>query len=142
MGNWRTVHIMGTCNEKELPTLKAAISLDYSDEDWHCLCNGGLCGLPVWAQERIDVTGNLAERDYDENDVAKTLEQLAKKAPSLAVEVDIGGNYESKDVAATIILERGKARIDIPRRATIPDVTETQIMGQFMAQLNKAGRVR
>ena len=138
MGNWTTVNIKGTCDADELPALRDAVSLDYSDEDWHCLTGGGgICGLPVWAFERIDVTGNLAERDYGHQDIADTLEWIMKKAPSLDVKVHVGGDYESLDCVATITAKDGKASIGDPEVERLEDIDQGQMQANFLAQLMK-----
>lgn len=126
MGNWHRVHIVGTCDALDLPALTRALQVDPDYTNFHCLMNGGMAGLPMWAKQKIDSVGNLAERDYTAADVAKTLEEMAVCAPSLAVVVDFGGDYESDDCVATITLSRGHAIIGSPDAKSIPDVPREQ----------------
>jgi hypothetical protein len=135
MGNWRTVQIVGTCDRADVPGLRAQLERDPDGENFHPLVvNGGLFGLPNWAAERISAVGNLAERNYDVSDVARTIERLAIAAPSLAVKVHCGGDYEAPEVVATITLSGGVATIGPPEIATLPEISEEQIMGQFFIQ--------
>jgi hypothetical protein len=126
-----------------LPALRKAItSFDINDpqtfENFHCLCNGGMAGLPMWAMENISVVGNLAERGYGEESVAETLEDIAKTVPDLAVKVHLGGDYETSECVATIALENGKASVGPPEREKIPDTPEAQMTGHLVNQLNRS----
>lgn len=118
MGNWRTVRIIGTCDSSEVDKLREAIKWDYrgnNNPPFHCLSNAtSLCGLNDWPDETINREGNLAERGYDVEDVAKTLEKLLLIAPSLNIKIHCGGEYESTEVIATIICANGKVEIKEP----------------------------
>ena len=98
---------------------------------------GGMCGLADWPAEVINAVGNLAERGYDEDSVKETLEEISKHVPSLKLKVHMGGDNESKDCVATVVLENGKATIEKPELEKIPEVSETQFMGQMMKALTK-----
>jgi len=144
MGDWMTVKIVGTCSKADLPKLTDAVDWERDrDRDFHCLSfTGGLAGLPMWAQENIDVIGNCAERDYTPNDVAKVLGDLAKIAPSLNVKVHCGDHYESENCIATITLANGVVTIGDPEIATIGMISEKQMhdnLMRLMGMANQAG---
>lgn len=141
MGNWRTVTIKGTCEAKDLPALKQALDPGEDFDNFHCLSNTtGLCGLGMWANETITASGNLAERDYSVEDVAKTLEDLAKVAPSLAVKVHCGGDYEDKLCIATVTLAHGKAVVGEPEVVTVEGVSDEDMQRNLMAALMRPQR--
>jgi hypothetical protein len=118
MGNWRRVQIVGTCDAKDVPSLREALTVGRNFENFLCLSStGGICGLPNWAAENIDVVGNLAERGYDEESVEEALVTLKVIAPSLAVRIHVGGENESADCIATVVLANGETRI-LP----VPDI--------------------
>jgi len=125
VGNWRTVHLQGTCDALEVNALRQAIVTDDKLTNFHCLTGGmGLMGLPVWAAENIDVIGNLAERDYSINDVADALKELALAAPSLKLKAHVGGDYEDPTCIGTVTLAGGEVtqgEPEIPKIGEIPD---------------------
>lgn len=128
MGNWMTVQIVGTCDPHDVPALKAAIILGPDYSNFHCLMGGvGLAGLPVWAAEKIDAVGNLAERDYEVEHVAKQLAKLAEIAPSLRVQIHCGGDNESHECVATLDLANGTVAVMPPRVKEIGEISEDQM---------------
>lgn len=127
MGNWIRVKIEGNCDAADVAALQKALTLEEDFSNFHCLINGGIYGLPNWAAESIDAVGNLFERDYDAEDVAYTLEQLAKVAPSLNVSVHVGGGRQSKICVATVVLQEGKVNIAEPEIEEIPEIDEEQL---------------
>lgn len=137
MGNWRTVQIVGRCAPEDVWALKKEITWDiHGDVPFYSLSyTGGVAGLPMWAGEVINAIGNCAERDYSVEDIARDLEELAKVASSLEVKVHCGGDYESKDVVATITLKDGKAVIGEPEIATLPDIPASQMLANFWSQM-------
>lgn len=150
MGNWRTVRIIGTCDAEEVQALRQVVqdrpytfrdddeSSVYDEWSFHCLKGGlGLMGLPVWPAEKFDAVGNLAERNYDVEDVAKTLEYLATIAPSLKAVVHCGGDYEETTVVASVVLTAGKAEIMPPMIEDTGSVSEEQVMLNFFQQLKR-----
>lgn len=137
MGNWTTVMIEGKCDVSEVTTLKANITMSFMGDDWHCLTNGGICGLPMWAGAQISAVGNLAERGYDAQSVKETLEWLAKESPSLAVKVHVGGDHEDKKCVATVTLHGGEATVGDPEIEDIPEITEDQMKRQMTAQMTR-----
>jgi hypothetical protein len=81
--------------------------------------------------EKIDIVGNLAERDYSIEAVAKQLEKLAKIAPSLRVKIHCGGDYESTVCINTVILENGVVEIRQPEIECTGEISQGQIEAQF-----------
>ncbi len=130
MGNWRTVHIQGTCDPAEVPVVAWWLRLPSLDARlgdgtlWDRIgpltIYDGLCGLHEWVQPRIDVIGNLFERDYSVEQVAEHLRMILQVAPSLKVMIDCGGDWESTDCEATIIVgEDGSVAVLPPRVESI-----------------------
>lgn len=135
MGNWRRVQIIGTCDWREVPKLRQAIMMPRDYLRLHCLMNGGLAGLPLWAGQDINAIGNLAERDYTPQDVADTLVELVRIAPSLTVKVHCGADYEASQCIATVTLADGAATVGEAEIEEIPDIPEGQMKVSFLAQL-------
>lgn len=136
MGNWTTVNISGTCSKEDLPALRNAINIGDDWDKFHCLCNsGGLCGLGDWSGENINATGNLAERDYDQYDVAEELENLMNIAPSLKVKVHVGADYESIKCVATVNCADDVVTIDDPEIETLDSIPDNQIQANLMEAL-------
>lgn len=137
MGNWRTVNIEGSLDEADA---KAARLFVNTGEDWgrfHCLAYFGpsLCGLGPWIPSgggEIRAVGNLSERDYGVEDVAETLTKLVEVAPSLRVAVHCGGEYESTECIATVVVVDGIVITREPAVATV---------GAGLAELGE-GRLR
>lgn len=141
MGDWRRVHLVGTCDPADVPALRENIAFDLSAEDlsnFHSLSSGGgIAGLPIWAAPTINAVGNLAERNYDAEDVRNALERLAKIAPSLTVKAHLGDHYEADECVDTITLEGGKASVGPPEVESIPDIPESQMMANFERQMRE-----
>lgn len=140
MGNWRTVKINGSCSAQDVPALRKAIIYDYRDPDdkieFHCLMHtGGLAGLPMWAGEAINAVGNLAERDYTPDSVREALEKLSKVAPSLAVKVHCGDDWEENNVIATVTLVDGKAIVGDPEIELLPEIPPGQVRNNLISAL-------
>lgn len=141
MGNWRTVYIVGKCHSDEVDALRQAVCVDFRKERgrFHCLCYSGpsLCGLTNWPAERINAVGNLAERNYSVEDVAASLRNLIKIAPSLDIKIHCGGDWEAKECVATVQAANGKVAILGPELEILPAIPETQMLGQFFQAINK-----
>lgn len=136
MGNWRTVTIKGTCDLGDLPSLKEKLDPGKDYHNFHCLSyTRGLCGLGMWGSQIIDTSGNLAERGYSVEQVAETLEDLAVEAPSLAVKVHCGGDFEDKTCINTITLKDGKAIVGDPEVETVEGVSEEMMQRNMMAAI-------
>jgi hypothetical protein len=116
MGNWRSVDIVGTIDPEDVRAAKRFVNTGDDYDRFHALCNYGpsLCGLGDWANETVMATGNLSERDYEIEDVAETLREMAKQVPSLAVKVYCGGEWESTKCVATVNVAHGKVWISDP----------------------------
>ena len=143
MGNWRTVNIVGTCDAADLPALGAAVNIGDDWDRFHCLCNPGpsICGLGDWTGATIDARGNLAERDYRVEDVAKALEKLVAVAPSLTVRVHCGDDYEDATCVATVVAEDGAVSIDGPQVPAVATLGEGEMAANMFAALLGARRV-
>ena len=123
MGNWRRVKIEGTCDREHVEALREALTLRDDLDNFHCLIHTcGIFGLPNWAALKIAAVGNLAERGYDEDSIAATLQELSTVAPSLKVCVHVGGDNEADDCVATVVLAEGAAEIIGPQIDTLPAV--------------------
>lgn len=137
MGNWRRVQITGACAASEVSDLRDILALDFVDPHWGALHNGGVCGLPNWAAENINVVGNLGERDYSPEAVAQAAEDLSQVAPSLCLEIHCGGNYESDECVATVILRDELATVVGPKIPTVPALNEVAMRTNLFARLSK-----
>lgn len=128
MGNWRTVNIIGTCEAGELPVLKYMASYDRKKfERFGPLSTGeSLCGLDHWPAENMNVSGNLAERDYSVEDVATHLRELVLVAPSLNLKIHCGGEHESLECVATITVEKGLVTVGLPECQEIRDMSAAE----------------
>lgn len=150
MGNWRTVQIVGTCDAKEVDALRAACAYSYDDPDtmgnFHCLSfnptRPGLCGLGSWPGESMDASGNLAERNYGVEDVAETLRELVKVAPSLEVKVHCGGDYEGSECIATVTASNGSVEIGDPEVERVRGASDDEIEGRLLRNLFHPGLSR
>lgn len=132
MGNWRTVHLQGSVERPEWYKLCAHLQEDYESPNWGCLHNGGLFGLQNWAKanakdvgSRVEFGsyGNLGEQDYSPEDVADAVREIRDRvAPSLIVRIDCGGDYESLQCVATVIVgEDGEVSVIPPMVAALPE---------------------
>lgn len=143
MGNWRTVTIVGTCPADELVALTEATCYDYMDPDapndrYGALCwspRPGLMGLGKWPAERMDVSGNCAERDFSVGDIAKYVSYMAEAAPGLNLKVHCGGDYEDPKVIATISAENGVVRVGEPEVKTVRGASADEMKGRFLENL-------
>ncbi len=136
MGNWRRVQIVGTCDRADVPKLREALEPGVDYQNFHCLCCGGIAGLPNWASETINAVGNLGERDYTPQSVADQLLKLLAVAPSLNVKVHCGNDYEADDCIKTVIAKTAPvvAVVD-PEITIIPETPTGQMQRNMMQQL-------
>ena len=143
MGNWRTVNIVGTMSPQDAQALRAHLGYPgyWKDVDndpaWQrfgplsfCKDQPSLCGVNDWPAESMDRAGNLAERDYDPDDVADTLRELLAVAPSMELKVHCGGEYESLECVATVTVTGGVVTVGPP------EVAELKAMSDEQGQLN------
>jgi hypothetical protein len=141
MGNWRRANIVGSVDEAEVDALREAIMYDRKTfEGFGPLCNGGVCGLPVWAQPTFNATGNLAERNYDGESVLEHLVELAKVAPSLQCFVHIGGDHESDTCTETVVFADQRGRVIDPQISELGMMSEVQMHENFEVQIRRFRR--
>lgn len=126
--SWRTVQLEGSVDPAELEALKRA-SLPSGPYGFHCLSIvPSVCGLGEWMKPVIKTGGNLAERGYDENDVARALTHLVEAAPSLRMTVHVGGDFETREVVATVKAEDGKVTLGAPEIRLLEEHTGQGVM--------------
>jgi hypothetical protein len=151
MGNWRTVNVMGTMTAGH-----AAVLLDLLDYgDYHhgdqeryrrvwgapyaclgfSLSRPSLCGLNAWPAEFMNCSGNLAERNYDADDVRDALEALLPHAPSMLLKVHCGGDWESPQCVATVSVGEGLAVVGEPEVTTVSAPSDDQVLGNLYRNL-------
>lgn len=119
MGNWRTVMIVGTCPQDQVDPLRDKLRFSVDSDGWgglleeaECLwVSAGLCGLGEWPEARMNVGGNLFERDYGVDDVRRALDACAAAAPGLDVKVHCGDDWESSKCIATVTKQPGSAAV-------------------------------
>lgn len=138
MGNWRTVHLTGSCDAAEVGPLRAALIPDDTWSNFGPLSiTEGLCGLGDWPAEQIDARGNLAERDYTVADVAEHLNRLLEVAPSLRLVVHCGDDWESSQCVATIDVRDGQVTETGPEVPAVLGVDETTMTTRLLGHLVK-----
>lgn len=143
MGNWRTVNIVGTMSPQDAQALRAHLGYPgyWKDVDndpaWQrfgplsfCKDQPSLCGVNDRPAPVMDRAGNLAERDYSVDDVAKTLRELLTVAPSMGLKVHCGGEYESLECVATVTVSGGAVTVGPP------EIPELKPMSDEQGQLN------
>lgn len=140
MGNWRTVNIFGTISEDEVPLLQERLSysLDSNEnvENFTPLSyepgRPSMFGLDEWPDTYVSAKGNLAERDYTVEDVAKTLRELVTIAPSMKLNVHCGGENESKICVATIVVSNSKVTVDPPLTDIVYPVSTNEMRQRML----------
>jgi hypothetical protein len=143
MGNWRTVNITGTIDERHIGPLRARLAYDYDTpggfDNFGPLSfspeRPSLCGLGDWVRPVVNACGNLAERDYSVGDVAGELEKLVVIAPSMLLKVHCGGDWESGECVATISVGEGIVATGPPEVKMIAGPSEEQVMGNLLTNL-------
>lgn len=138
MGDWRRVQIIGTCGAEDIPKLKELLTAGDDYSNFHCLVHtGGICGLPNWACEKIEVVGNLAERGYDEGSVSEHLELLHSACPTLNVQIHVSDANESDNCIATVIAGENGVCVAMPLVKKIPQVDESQMRSNIIAAMTR-----
>lgn len=136
MGNWRTVHLIGTCDAAEVATLRTALTPDDTWSNFGPLSiTEGLCGLGDWPAEQINAHGNLAERNYTVADVAEHLTRLLEIAPSLRLVVHCGDDWESSTCIAGIRVQGGQVTRGAPEVKAVLGVDEATATGRLLGHL-------
>lgn len=142
MGNWRTVDIRGRMNPVEAGEMIE--ELTYGDDwlkcdtDAECLLMGrSMCGLNQWVNNdgTIDTVGNLAERDFDNDDIEKALAFLASKYPTMELTLHSGSDWESTVCSATFHVKDGKVERCEPEVANIREISDDVMQARLMDML-------
>ena len=124
MGNWRTVDMKGRIAGKDVDDIRAFLSNDRDCGDAWCFTMGhSLCGLNQWVNNdgSIDVSANLYEREFDNDDIESALQILAVRYPSLDLTLHSGSDYESTVCSATFHVKDGVVTRCAPEVETIRD---------------------
>lgn len=138
MGNWRTVRIIGKVAKSDIEALRQACRIDKDYKNFHCLSIGtGLMGLGDWVNERIDIGGNLAERNYDIADISSTLEKLVDTAPSMDLKVHCGSENEDETCVATITVRNKKVEIGAAEVEFVKGVSHEESIGRLYKAIMK-----
>jgi hypothetical protein len=144
MGNWRTVVLQGTLDPADLVRLRERLQInDYmDDQEWEAkygplsyTAQGSLFGLNNWPATTIDARGNLFERDCSVQDVAEQLVELVRIAPSLALKVHCGGDWESETCIATITVDDGVVVTSDPEVDSVAGVSLGTGMQRLLGML-------
>ena len=116
MGNWRTVDMVGHIDQSDVENIRSYLRND-DNEAW-CFSMGAisLCGLNQWVNDdgSINVSANLYERDFDNEDIKCALEVLASLFPSLSLTLHSGSDYESTVCSATFHVQNGVVTMHPP----------------------------
>lgn len=140
MGNWRTVNITGKIDKAHAGLLRQylvdAIKAPREDERWDIypfVISEGSCGLWDWVQPngKINAVGNLAERDFSNDDIEKALRIIANAFPTLTLTLHSGDDYESLNCTATFYVMSGecvrcKPQIKKLRPITVRSITRQE----------------
>ena len=101
--------MVGRIDKSDVENIRSYLSSD-KNEAW-CFTMGepSLCGLNQWVNDdgSIDVSANLYERDFDNEDIKNALEILASMYPSLSLTLHSGSDYESTVCSATFHVRNG-----------------------------------
>jgi len=138
MGNWRTVNIVGSIAPEHVEPLRKHITGAYDDlssDAWEnfgpLTIVEGLCGLNDWVGEKVNAAGNLAERDYDVEDVADHLRKLLAVAPSMSLLVHCGDEWESTTCVATVVVRDGEVRVDEPHVQAVEKMSDADVQARM-----------
>ena len=141
MGNWCTVSLRGTLAAEHVDAVREFVTAKDDWSNFHCLTGSlaGLCGLGMWPAEEIHADGNLAERNYNADDVAEVLREIVKIAPSLDLKVHVGGEYESEECVATVTAKDGDVTVGPPEVAQVSGVDPMVMKGRLWNTLLGGG---
>lgn len=138
-----TVNIIGTMTPEDAVKLRAHLgySFDPGDSGWDRFGplsfdrdQTSICGLGSWPAPAIDRVGNLAERNYDPENVADHLRELVTVAGSMLLKVHCGAEYESTRCVATVSVGEGVVAVGKPEVEQLKPLDE----GQMTANLLRA----
>lgn len=109
MGNWRTVDMVGHIDKSDVENIRSYLRSDKNEASCFTMGEPSLCGLNQWVNDdgSIDVSANLYERDFDNEDIKYSLEVLASMYPSLSLTLHSGSDYESTVCSATFHVRNG-----------------------------------
>lgn len=140
MGNWRTVNMTGRMKSDEAKAvIKELSSGDIWDSPAACFeMTRSLAGLNQWVKEdgEINAVGNLAERDFDNDDIERGLSYLASVYPSLELTLHSGSNWESLTCSATFRVKDGRVEHCAPEVDTLQEISPDLITGRMMKFLS------
>ena len=143
MGNWRTVNITGTIAADQVGPLRRHLTANYDDLNADAWTNFGpptivksMAGLNDWTAEKVDARGNLAERDYTPEDVAGHLRALVSVAPSMALSVHCGGDYEDDRCVATVTVRDGVVEVQAPQVDAVSGPRESDMQARLLGFLS------
>jgi hypothetical protein len=144
VGNWRTVNMAGSMNERDAGVLREYLGYSIRTPDHAGMDRFGplsfnrdrpsLCGLNNWVGMTVNAVGNLAERNYSVERVADELRMLVGMAGTLLLKVHCGADWESVKCVATISVGEGLVVTGKPEVEHIEPVSDEQaIMNLFGA---------
>jgi len=151
MGNWRTIHIIGTCPPEQVGPLREALCYDWRKEKYNdpesrwrgihgpltFTPQPSIFGINDWPEEYMDRSGNCSERDYDVEDIAQHLQELLQVAPGLNIKVHCGGDCESQETVATITVEAGQVVVGSPETPRVRGVSSVEAVGNLFVGLRQ-----
>lgn len=142
MGDWRVVNIVGNIAPQDLGSARAFVdlregTLAHATIDWprfHCLAYVGhsLAGLGLWPDLEMDVVGNLAERNCTPQDVHSTLATMATVVPSMDIQCHVGGENESPECVATVVVRDGTSVLMPAQIETLNVLGMADVLANFM----------
>ena len=142
MGNWRTVDMRGHMDPAEAADMIEYLDYDSDWSKWEIdaaclLMSKSICGLNQWvdAAGNIDAVGNLAERDFDNDDIEKALNHLVERYPSMDLTLHSGSDWESLDCSATFRVKDGVVIRMEPQVATIREISSGSMQTRLMSIL-------
>jgi len=137
MGNWRTVNLRGTLSAEDVEAARDHLRVKAGWSNFGPLSFGlgGICGLGDWVRQSINSDGNLAERDYSVESVADQLREVVAVAPSLALKVHCGGDYEGVSCIATVTVADGEVSVGDPEVDVVNPISEDAIKGRLFGAI-------
>lgn len=114
MGNWRTVNMTGSMSAEEAADCRKILD-GWEGFETPAACFSmfkSICGINWWVKENgtIEAYGNLAERDFDNDDIETGLKFLAEKYPSMELTLHSGSDWESLTCSATFVVKNGEVQ--------------------------------
>lgn len=113
MGNWRTVDMTGKIDKCDVDDIRSFLAPDNANEDVYCFSmSKSLCSLNCWINDdgSIDVSANLSERGFDNDDIEVALKVLAARYPNLELILHSGSDYEELACTATFHVKNGMVK--------------------------------